>query len=83
MQRRTIKDIFDKRIGHIGFARFIRYAQADNIVITDIKEYYEKYTFKVGKFPFAFVKNSKDIKWQYKFFKDTYEMQLDLERKGW
>ena len=47
MKNRTIEDIHDKEIGHKKFAWFVDTAIEDGHKITQIKEYNEKFKFKM------------------------------------
>lgn len=65
MKRRTIEDIHDKDIGHKKFAWFIDTAIEKGYKITDIKEYYEKFKFKMNGWPMEFDKMPQlSVKWQ-------------------
>lgn len=65
MKNRTIEDIHDKEIGHKKFAWFIDEAMEQGYTITCIKEYYEKFKFKMNGWPLEFDKNPQlSVRWQ-------------------
>lgn len=84
MKRRTIADIHDKEIGHKKFAWFIDTALECGYTITDIKEYNEKYKFKMNGYPVEFDKMPElSVKWQYQMCCDLIAMRDKiLELKG-
>ncbi|MCR4661718.1 MAG: hypothetical protein K5765_06965 [Clostridia bacterium] len=66
MKIRTIEDIHDKEIGHKRFAWFVDTAIENGYKITDIKEYNEKFKFKMNGWPLEFDKwPDLSAKWQY------------------
>ena len=63
---RTLQEIHDKEIGHSKFAWFCDHALADGYEITHIREYYEKFKFRMNGYLLEFVKDTKvNAKWQY------------------
>lgn len=75
MQKRTIEDIHDKHIGHKKFAWFIDTAIEKGYKITEIKEYYEKFKFKMNGWPLEFDKNPNlSVKWQLELCEDLVRL---------
>lgn len=65
MKTRTIEEIHDKEIGHKKFAWFVDTAIEDGHKITEIKEYNEKFKFKMDGMPLEFDKMPNlSVKWQ-------------------
>ena len=65
MKQRTIDEIHDKEIGHKKFAWFVDMAIKKGYQITEIKEYNEKFKFKMNGYPLEFDKlPSLSVKWQ-------------------
>ena len=65
MKVRTVEEIHDKYIGHKKFAWFIDTAIEKGYKITEIKEYNEKFKFKMNGWPLEFDKMpSLSVKWQ-------------------
>lgn len=65
MKVRTIEEIHDKEIGHKKFAWFVDTAVKDGHKVSEIKEYNEKFKFKLDGYPMEFDKTpSIDTKWQ-------------------
>lgn len=65
MKTRTIEEIHDKYIGHKKFAWFVDTAIEKGYKITEIKEYNEKFKFKMNGWPLEFDKTpSLSVKWQ-------------------
>lgn len=66
VKNRTLDEIHDKVIGHSKFAWFCDHALADGYEITQIKEYYQKFKFRMNGYLIEFDKNPKaNAKWQY------------------
>jgi len=66
MKERTISEIHDREIGHTKFAWFCDKAIANGYEITHIKEYNEKFKFKMNGVDVEFVKDPKaNANWQY------------------
>lgn len=85
MKNRTIQEIHDKLIGHKKFALFVDVAIVDGHEITQIKEYNEKYKFKMDGYPMSFDKSPTiSTKWQlencYKLLK--YHKKLEEYHNG-
>lgn len=81
MKTRTIEEIHDKRIGHKKFAMFVDEFINNGYEITEIKEYYEKYKFKLNGYPFEFDKNPiVSVWWQYNQIENLYKQQKELEK---
>lgn len=59
MQPRTIEDLHDKKIGHRKFAKVCDLFAQNRIKVSDIKEYYEKFTFKILNKTYEYSKNWK------------------------
>ena len=65
MKVRTIEEIHDKEIGHKKFAWFVDTAIAKGYQISNIKEFNEKFKFKMNGYPLEFDKlPSINAKWQ-------------------
>ena len=65
MKNRTIEEIHDKYVGHKKFAWFVDTAIEKGYTITCIKEYNEKFKFKMNGYPLEFDKMpSLSVKWQ-------------------
>lgn len=65
MKKRTIEDIHDRNIGHRKFAWFVDTAIGKGYQITDIKEYYGKYKFRMNGLELEFDKTPTiNAKWQ-------------------
>ena len=65
MKERTIEEIHDKEIGHKKFSQFVDNAINDGHEVTEIKEYNEKFKFKMDGMPLEFDKNPKiSMQWQ-------------------
>ena len=56
MQKRTIADLHDRYIGHRKFAKVCDLLTEKGYKITDIKEYNEKFTFRVNDTPSTYDK---------------------------
>ena len=81
MKNRTIEDIHDKEIGHKKFAWFVDTAIEDGHKITCIKEYYEKFKFKMDGYLMEFDKMPKlSKKWQLETCYQLLEYHKKLER---
>ena len=66
VKNRTLEEIHDKKIGHSKFAWFCDQALANGYEITQIKEFYEKFKFRMNGYLVEFDKNPKaNAKWQY------------------
>lgn len=59
MKRRTIEEVKSKEFGHRKFALFCNLAKIKNHTIEDIKEFNEKFKFKMDGEPVEFDKNPK------------------------
>lgn len=59
VKNRTLEEIHDKQIGHSKFAWFCDKAKQDGYEITQIKEYYEKFKFRMNGYLLEFDKNPK------------------------
>lgn len=78
MKTRTIEEIHDKYIGHTKFAWFVDTAIKKGYTITDIKEYNEKFKFKMNGWPLEFDKTpSINAKWQL----DRLEQLVDYNNR--
>ena len=85
MKTRTIEDIHDKYIGHKKFAWFVDTAMEEGYTITCIKEYNEKFKFKMNGWPLEFDKHPQlSVKWQLELCKDlvAYNEKLKELRKN-
>ena len=81
MKKRTIEEIHDKEIGHKKFAWFVDTAIDNGYKITDIKEYNEKFKFKMNGWPLEFDKwPNLSAKWQYELCVDL--VNLNEKAKG-
>ncbi len=80
MKNRTIEEIHDKWVGHKKFAWFVDTAIEDGHKITQIKEYNEKFKFKLDGYPMEFDKMP-DIskKWQLDVCYQLLEYHKKLE----
>lgn len=66
MKTRTIEEIHDKYVGHRKFAWFVDTAIDNGYTIKDIKEYNEKFKFRMNGWTLEFNKSPKvSAKWQY------------------
>ena len=72
MKKRTIEELHDKRVGHIKFAKACDLFIEKGHTLTNIKEYYEKFSFELDNFHFEY---SKDWKASVK---DFVEYTLNL-----
>lgn len=84
MKRRTIEEIHSKEFGHKKFAWFVDTAIEKGYKITDIKEYYEKFKFKMNGYPLEFDKMpSLSQRWQLEVCEDLVKLndKLKEERK--
>lgn len=80
MQKRTIEDIHNKDIGHKKFALFVDMAMEKGYKITEIKEYYEKFKFKMNGWPIEFDKNPKlNFKWQFELCEKVVKQNEQLK----
>lgn len=80
MKNRTIEDIHDKEIGHKKFAWFVDTAIEDGHKITQIKEYNEKFKFKMDGYPLEFDKlPSISVRWQLETCYQLLEYHKKLE----
>ena len=78
MKNRTIEDIHGKDIGHKKFAWFVDTAIGDGHTITQIKEYNEKFKFKMDGYPMEFSElPTISVKWQL----ETCYQLLDYHKK--
>ena len=59
MQKRTIKDLHNKQIGHHKFAKVCDILVEQGHKVENIKEFYEKFKFDVDGFWFEYHKNWK------------------------
>lgn len=59
MQKRTIKDLHDKHIGHRKFAKVCDFLVEKGHKVENIVEYYEKFRFDVDGFWFEYQKDWK------------------------
>lgn len=64
MKIRTIEELHDREIGHRKFAKVVDLLIV-NHKITDIKEYNEKFKFKVDDYEFEYSKNWKSSAKKY------------------
>ena len=81
MKRRTVEEIYDQEIGHKRFAEFIRFAQLDGYTISEIKEYYSKFKFKMNGYPMEYDKTVKfDSKWFLSLCEMTIFSHQELEK---
>ncbi len=75
MKNRTIEEIHDKYIGHKKFAWFVDTAIEKGYKITCIKEYNEKFKFKMDGWPLEFDKTPEiSVKWQLELCEDLVKM---------
>lgn len=75
MKTRTIEEIHDKEIGHKKFAWFVDTAMENGYKITEIKEYNEKFKFKMNGYPMEFDKMpTLSVKWQYQLCCDLIKL---------
>ena len=58
-QLRTIEDLHDKHFGHKKFAKVCDLFVADGLDVTEIREYYEKFSFKLNGIYFEYRKDWK------------------------
>ena len=65
MQKRTIKDLHDKQIGHRKFAKVCDILIEKGHKVENIKELYEKFRFDVDGFWFEYQKNWKASSKEY------------------
>ena len=78
MKTRTIEEIHDKYVGHKKFAWFVDTAIEKGYKITEIKEYNEKFKFKMNGWPLEFDKMPQlSVKWQL----ETCEMLVAQHEK--
>ena len=83
MKVRTIEEIHDKEIGHKKFAWFVDNAVEKGYTIEDIKEYNEKYKFKMNGWSVEFDKNPKaNAKWQLEQCENLIANAEELKAKG-
>ena len=85
MKNRTIEEIHDKYIGHKKFAWFVDTAMEDGHTITGIKEYNEKFKFKMDGVLLEFDKMpSLSVKWQLEqcYLILDYHKKLERLRNG-
>lgn len=85
VKERTLQDIHDKEIGHSKFAWFCDLAKDNGYEITQIKEYYEKFKFRMNGYLMEFNKSTRiNAKWQYdqciKLIEYYKELDKVLER---
>ena len=86
MKVRTIEEIHDREIGHNKFARFVDNAIKDGHTITEVKEFYEKFKFKMDNVPMEFdkspkVNSSKQLEQCYKLLENYHRLEKLLEGK--
>lgn len=66
MKERTISEIHDREIGHSKFAWFCDKAKDDGYEIANIREYNEKFKFRMNGIDVEFVKDPKaNARFQY------------------
>ena len=88
MKTRTIEEIHDKYIGHKKFAWFVDTAIEDGHKVTEIKEYNEKFKFKMDGYPMEFDKlPTISVRWQLETCYQLLEYHKKLEEyhngKNW
>lgn len=81
MQKRTIEDIYNKEIGHKKFAIFLTTCKEKNIVVSEIKEYNEKFKFKADGYYFEYQKDTKNVKGIFNMFVSCLEIRKKLGLK--
>lgn len=75
MQTRTIMDLHSKNIGHKKIACVVDELTNKGYIITDIKEYYEKFKFNADGLKFEYSKDWKAPASDYvKIFEATYKL---------
>lgn len=79
MKVRTISEVKSKELGHKRFANFIRLAESDGYDITDIREYNEKFKFKMNNHDIEYSKNCKNAKQHYEFIKELIKKMEELD----
>ena len=80
MKIRTIEEIHDKEIGHKKFAWFVDKAIEDGHMVSEIKEYNEKFKFKMDGYPLEFDKTPEiNAKWQLDMCYKLVEWHKKLE----
>lgn len=83
MKVRTIEDIHDKEIGHKKFAWFVDTAIENGYKITEIKEYNEKFKFKMNGWAVEFDKYPNlSVKWQYETCVELVKLHERLASYG-
>lgn len=81
MQNRTITDLHDKEIGHPKFAKAVGWLVKHGHVVTDIKEYYEKFIYKVDGIRLEYDKqNWKSTSEKYAIY--VHNLLIDIKRSG-
>ena len=81
MKNRTIEEIHDKEIGHKKFAWFVDTAIEKGYRISDIKEYNEKFKFKMNGWPLEFDKMPTiSVKWQLEMCEMIVEQNEKLKK---
>ena len=83
MKLRTQEEIKDKEIGNKKFARFIDLARQDNYNISDIHEYYDKFTFNITGIWFTFDKCVKNVENYYNTTIKLYQTILKEREALW
>lgn len=78
MKLRTIEDLHDKDYGHAKFAKFVDLAIQRGHEVTEIKEYYEKFKFKLDGHPFEY---DKTVKFDANWFLNTLEAMMKMEEE--
>lgn len=77
MKVRTIEELHDKKIGHKKFAKIVDILIEKEHSITDIKEYNEKFKFKVDGIDLEY---QKDWKASAKAFAEYVISTIDREK---
>lgn len=80
MKTRTIEELHDKDIGHRKFAKIVDGLIANHHEISDIKEFNEKFKFKIDGEELQFMKSWKSSAEQFvNYVEQTLELQKQLE----
>lgn len=78
MQKRTLEDLHDRDIGHRKFAKVCDLLTQKGYKITNIKEYYEKFTYFVNDTPSSYDKAWKGTAESYV---DWVELALSYSKR--
>lgn len=83
---RTIEELHDSKVGHPKFAKVVDLLTEKGYKVTEIREYYEKFDFKVNGVPFAYSKqwkaSAKDmVDYTIKLYEMDCQVRLAMARE--